>query len=744
MVSRRKALGAAAGAIAGGALAGAAIAESATAGAGVTDLPAAGAGLADSAAAGTGLTGSAAVASPAPWDQVPVILARIVPPAFPDRVFDIRDHGAVGDGTADCTAAFRNAIQACNAAGGGRVLVPATGTYRTGKIHLLSNVELHVQAGATIRFRTDTGSYMPTVFTRWQGIECYNWSPFIYAIDKTNVAITGTGVIDGNAQNGPWFDLDPDRGPDWDRLQQMAVDGVPIAQRQFGDGHFLKPNMIQLYRCTNILIEGVSIRNSAMWAVHPVLSTNVTVRNIKVFTRGGMVDGCDPESCTDVYIHGCEFDTGDDGIAIKSGRDIDGRRVGAPSQNIVIENCTFLGRWGSITIGSEMSGGVRNVFAQDCTVRRGSSYNNFHVVYLKTNQRRGGVVENINVRRVSGGPSDRGAVHIDMRYSLTGPGFGPIVYPVFRDIHIEDLTVNDSPYAVRINGIPQSPLTHFHMSNSTLTAIDTPAPNVNDAVDVVFQNVRVNGQLLPGPVGTRYEAETAVISQGVVESNHAGFSGTGFVNLDNVVGSYVEFTVNSPAAGTAQVVVRYANGTTTNRPMTVGSTAVDFPGTGAWTTWATRTVNVAVVAGANLIRLSSSTANGGPNLDCIDFVAPTGGGGGTDYQAETAVISQGVVESNHAGFTGTGFVNLDNAVGSYVEFTVTGPVSSVAVRYANGTTTNRPMTVGSAAVDFPGTGAWTTWAVANVPMALGAGTHTIRLTSTTANGGPNLDKITVT
>jgi len=713
---------------------------------------------AGAAAAGGALLGSAftelpAAASPAPWDQIPVILARISPPTFPNQTFDIRDYGAVGDNTTDCTAAIRSAIQACNAAGGGRVLV-AGGTFRTGKIHLLSNVNLHVESGATLRFRTDTGSYMPTVFTRWQGIECYNWSPFIYAFEKTNIALTGTGTIDGNAQNGPWFGFDSQRFGDWDALQQMAVDGVPINQRQFGDGHFLKPNMIQLYRCSNILIADLNIRNSAMWAVHPVLSTNVTVRNINVFTRGAMVDGCDPESCNDVYIHGCTFDTGDDGIAIKSGRDIDGRRVGVPSQNIVIENCTFLGRWGAVTVGSEMSGGVRNVYAQDCTIRPGSSYNNFHAVYMKTNQRRGGTVENINVRRISGGPSDRGAVHIDMNYSLTGPGFGPIVYPVFRNFHIEDLTINDAPYAVRINGIAASPLTHFHMSNSTFTAIDTPTPSVTNANDVIFQNVRVNGVLLPGPVGTRYEAENAFISQGVVESNHAGFSGTGFVNGDNVVGAHVEFTVNSPAAGNGTVAIRYANGTTTNRPMSLAvngaaGSNVDFNGTGAWTTWATVTRTVALVAGSNKIRLTSTTVNGGPNLDCIDVQEPTGGGGGTDYQAENALIIQGVVESNWPGFTGTGFVNGDNVVGSGVEFTVAGPVNNVAIRYANGTTTNRPMSLSvnggaGSTVDFPGTGAWTTWAVASRAVSLGAGTHTIRLTATTSNGGPNLDKITIT
>jgi hypothetical protein len=563
--------------------------------------------------------------SPAPWDQVPVILSRIVPPTFPDRTFDIRDYGAVGNNSTDCTTAFRQAIVACNHAGGGRVLVTG-GQYRTGKIHLLSNVNLHVAAGAVIRFKTDAASFLPNVFTRWQGIECYNFSPFIYARQETNVAITGAGLIDGNAQAGPWFGFDSKRGPDWDRLQRMAVDGVPINQRQFGNGHFLKPNMIQLYRCTNILIEGLQIRNPAMWTVHPVLCRNVTVRNINVYSRGAMVDGCDPESSVDVHVSGCTFDTGDDGVVIKSGRDTDGRRVGVASENIVIENNQFLGRWGAVTVGSEMSGGVKNVFAQDNVIRAGSSYKSFHAVYIKTNERRGGVVDGIHVRRLSGGPVDRGAIYVDMKYSLTGPGFGPIVNPTVRNIHIDGLTIDDSPFALKIRGLSASPLTHLHLTNSTFTRIDTPNPQIADARDVVLQGVTINGKPYgdPPPSGSRYEAESATISQGVAESNHTGYSGTGFVNYDNAIGSYVQFSVNVETAGSKTLRFRFANGTTTNRPLAISvnggaPTTLNFNGTGAWTTWQTATLTAGLNAGANTIRATATTADGGPNLDYLEI-----------------------------------------------------------------------------------------------------------------------------
>ncbi|MEV4363717.1 glycosyl hydrolase family 28 protein [Nonomuraea sp. NPDC049625] len=577
--------------------------------------------------AGAVLPPAPATAQPldSPWDQVPAILARIVPPTFPDRTFPITDYGAKPDNSTDCTAAFRSAIAACNAAGGGTVLVPGTGKFRTGKIHLLSGVRLHVEAGGTIRFRSDAGSYLPTVFTRWQGIECFNYSPFIYARNQTDIALTGTGTIDGNAAAGPWFGFDDQRGPDWDRLQQQAVDGVPVEQRQFGDGHFLKPNMIQFYGCRNILVEDLDIRNPAMWTIHPVLSRNITIRRVKIYSRGAMVDGVDPESSSDVLIEGCTFDTGDDGTVIKSGRDIDGRRVGVPSTDIVIRDNTYYGRWGAITVGSEMSGGVRNVFAENNRILAGSSYHSFYALYLKTNNRRGGTVDGVHVRNLTGGPCDRGGFYIDMNYSLTGPGNGPIVNPVIQNITVDGLNIAGSPFAIKLSGSAASHIRNVTIANSTFTQIDTPAPQLSNADNVVLRDVRINGVLYGGSSpGNRYEAENATISQGVVESNHAGFSGTGFVNYDNVAGSYVEFAVNAAAAGTATLTLRYANGTTANRAMdiavngTVVAAAKPFNGTGAWTTWQFTTVSAQLAAGANTVRATATTANGGPNLDYLE------------------------------------------------------------------------------------------------------------------------------
>src|SRR5690348_8231038 len=237
------------------------------------------------------------------WDLVPGILARIKPPTFPNRDFDITRYGAVGDGHTDCSTAFRQAIDACNRAGGGRVVVPA-GRFLTGPIHLKSNVNLHVTKDATVLFTTDTNAYLPQVLTRFESTELMGYSPFIYALDQENIAVTGEGTLDGQASDENWWAWKGQRGrttgtqtPARDRLVAMAEQGVPVAQRVFGEGDYLRPNFIQPYRCRNVLIEGVRIRNSPMWEINPTLCTNVTVRGVHISSHGPNNDGCDPDSC---------------------------------------------------------------------------------------------------------------------------------------------------------------------------------------------------------------------------------------------------------------------------------------------------------------------------------------------------------------------------------------------------------------------------------------------------------------
>ncbi|MGW1977273.1 PQQ-dependent sugar dehydrogenase [Streptomyces sp. NPDC001889] len=254
----------------------------------------------------------------------------------------------------------------------------------------------------------------------------------------------------------------------------------------------------------------------------------------------------------------------------------------------------------------------------------------------------------------------------------------------------------------------------------------------------------------------RYEAESATVSQGATESNHTGFSGTGFVNYTNVAGSYVEFTVNAPAAGPATLALGFANGTTGNRPLNISvnggaATSADFQPTGAWTTWSAVNTTVQLRAGANTVRATATAAEGGPNLDYLDVTA-SDGGTGTDYEAEAGTVSQGAVESNHAGHSGTGFVNFQVVTGAYVEFTVESARATAAkldLRYALGAADARAMDItvnGTAVADdlsFPGTGAWTTWKAIGAEGTLRAGSNKIRAT-TSSGDGPNLDKLTVT
>jgi polygalacturonase len=274
------------------------------------------------------------------WAQVPTILARIKAPAFPNRDFKITDYGAVADGKTDNTEAIRKAIAACNAAGGGRVVV-APGVFLTGAVHLKSNVNLNVMEGATLKFIPDPAKYLPVVFTRFEGTECMNYSPLIYAFEQENIAVTGKGTLDGAASNENWWAWKRSGADAVRRLLEFNDKGTPVSDRVFGEGYKLRTNFIQPYRSRNILIEGVTINNSPMWEIHPVLCANVTVRGVTVVSHGPNNDGCNPESCKDVLIEDCVFDTGDDCVAIKSGRNDDGRRVATPSENIVVRNCVM-------------------------------------------------------------------------------------------------------------------------------------------------------------------------------------------------------------------------------------------------------------------------------------------------------------------------------------------------------------------------------------------------------------------
>ena len=269
-----------------------------------------------------------------PLKEMEKVRKQIKAPKFKNKEYNIVEFGAKGDGTTKNTEALKKAIEACHKRGGGRVVVPA-GKFLTGPIYLKSNVNLHLQEGATIVFSRDTKDY-PLVLTRWEGMDCMNYSPQIYAYKEKNIAITGKGTLDGNASKDYWWPWkgqaqhgwkkgEPHQKPARDTLHVMMRNRVDPRQRIFGDGHYLRPYMVQPYQCKNILIQGVKMINSPMWFISPVMSENITVEKVHIESHGPNTDGCDPDACKNVLIKDCYFDTGDDCIAIKSGRDEDGR-----------------------------------------------------------------------------------------------------------------------------------------------------------------------------------------------------------------------------------------------------------------------------------------------------------------------------------------------------------------------------------------------------------------------------------
>jgi polygalacturonase len=322
-----------------------------------------------------------------------------------------------------------------------------------------------------------------------------NYSPFVYAIDAHDIAITGSGTLDGQADEGHWWNW---RGagpaaqapmtPARLRLFDMAARGVPVAERVFGAGQFMRPNFVQPYRCQNVLVDGVTIVNSPMWEINPVLCRNVIVRGVTIRSHGPNNDGCDPESCSDVLIERCSFDTGDDCIALKSGRNEDGRRLHAPIENVVIRDCTMRDGHGGLVIGSEISGGARNIFAERC---RMDSPRLERMLRFKTNSMRGGVVERVAMRDISVGEVAEAIVAADFYYEEGDAG---AFTPVLRDVEIRGVTSRKSRYAFLLRGYGRSPIENIRVSDCTFDGVAE--ADVLEAVrGLALTNVRVNGAL---------------------------------------------------------------------------------------------------------------------------------------------------------------------------------------------------------------------------------------------------------
>lgn len=382
----------------------------------------------------------------------------IVPPVFPERMFSVeRCEGN--------TSIITQAINRCAELGGGTIRIPS-GLWISGPIHFKSNVRLHLEEGAVISFITSYESYLPVVFTRWEGMECYNYTPLIYAKDCENIAITGSGKLLGNGE--AWWG--------WKKKQQEAAtdlcyaqcNGVEVEKRIYGtEKSALRPSFLQPINCKKVLIEGITIENGPQWTIHPVYCEDVIVRGVKIKTEGPNTDGLNPDSCNNVLIEDCEFNTGDDCIAINSGMNEDGWRVNKPCRNIIIRRCKMMGGYGGIVIGSGMSGGVENVYVNECQIS-----GTMQGIRMKSMRGRGGYVKNITIEDVSINNVSREAVQINMFYEYSTVMPQRDTPPDFHNITIKNIDGKGAKTAVEMKGLPERKLKQIKLNHIHLEACE--------------------------------------------------------------------------------------------------------------------------------------------------------------------------------------------------------------------------------------------------------------------------------
>jgi polygalacturonase len=395
------------------------------------------------------------------WAAIYKMTATLQEPKFRDKVYTVTDFGAVGDGKIKDTKAINAAIDKCSEEGGGHVLI-TMGDYLTGAIHMKSNVDLHIDANAVLRFSTDPKDYLPLVHTHWEGDDCFNYSPLIYADEQTNFAVTGKGILNGQGSTENWWpwkgigkmgyvkgtpsQLDANCRP---LLKKYNDTQVPVEKRQMGEGFYLRPQFINFIHCKNVKLEDFTIINSPFWVLHPLLSENVIVRNVTVNSEGPNNDGCDPESCKNVLIENCTFNTGDDCIALKSGRDFDGRRENAPIENVLVRNCHMRKGHGGVSMGSEISGGCKNIFVENCEM---NSPELDRAILIKTNNSRGGVTDGVYVRNITVGEVKDAILSINCSYHINVEGEGKFT-PEIKNVFMENVTSQKSGFALWLEGI---------------------------------------------------------------------------------------------------------------------------------------------------------------------------------------------------------------------------------------------------------------------------------------------------
>ncbi len=441
-------------------------------------------------------------------DLYPQIEKSITKPTFRDKDYKLFDYGKKSKTKGFLyTELINKVIDRCSSEGGGRVIIPK-GTWLTGPVTLKNNVNLHLEEGAVLLFTTDTTQY-PLVRTRWEGMDCYNYQPLVYANGATNIALTGKGTLDGNASNKNWWGMSSKKGHDYEGpgtvatqkigrplLQQWNENGVPVEKRLMGEGYGMRPQLVNFVDCKNVLIEDVTLLRSPFWVIHPLFCENVTVSGVHIQNDGPNGDGCDPESCKNVLIEGCYLDTGDDCIAIKSGRNRDGLTDGRPTENVIVRNCRMKNGHGGIVVGSEISGGFNNLFAENCIM---DSPDLDRVVRIKTNSCRGGVIENIFCRNIEVGQCNEAVLKINLLYErkeACDHSFPPVV----QDVYLENINCKESKYGVFIEGYEDiCNIRNIEVKDCRWDGVKTGKNYLNGLYkNVRLGNVHINGNLVNG------------------------------------------------------------------------------------------------------------------------------------------------------------------------------------------------------------------------------------------------------
>ncbi len=379
----------------------------------------------------------------------------------------ITDFGAIPGDKVKTTLAIARAIDQANKIGGGVVIIPK-GEWLTGQVHLKSNVNLHLMKGAVLLFSENPDDYLPAVHSSWEGLECYNYSPLIYAYQCKNIAITGEGEIKAKLDVWKVWSARPRAHMNsLKRLYYLSVDNVPVQERiMVNDSAHLRPQFIQINRCENVLLDGFRITNSPFWTVHLYLSKDIVVRNLNIYAHGHNNDGLDPEMSQNVLVENCVFDQGDDAIAVKSGRNPEGWRSKTPSKNIVIRNCTVKNGHELLAIGSELSGGIENIYMNNCTVSDGAKM--FNLVFIKTNERMGGYVKNIYVTNIKAGKVDDGILGIETDVLYQWKDLVPTIerrLTPIKDIYLENIKAKNVKFISRILGQKELPVENVFLKN---------------------------------------------------------------------------------------------------------------------------------------------------------------------------------------------------------------------------------------------------------------------------------------